>query len=345
MSPAALAGRQPRLLKKGAVAELQPAHALTVDLPSPASARTAPAAATHPQERITAVAAQELPELPEIIPPEDEQPASLPRPRLPTVLGQVAFCIASVAVVSAVMPRIWLLTLALAGIGLLIGMAGLIAASAYERGFLFPFIGLGLCVPAVAVTLLWPSLVGLTPLWRRDNPSIYAGQSVMSLRGQGPSKHLAEGESPWIDASREAIRIGDVRVRAKSATVKVADFVEWERGKTPKDLYLVIGVRVSNVGLSRQVDYKSWYAADAPAVSLTDNLGRSYKLKRFEPGQAVKGHIDQSSVPAQKYLDDVLIFEAPTGVVDYLRLELPASAFGAAGVVRLEIPKQMIAYR
>jgi hypothetical protein len=261
------------------------------------------------------------------------------------MLGLIAFCLGSLALLSALFPRLGIVTVLLAGLGLLIGAAGVVAAAATERGLAFPIVGLCLCVPLVAIVLLWPSLLGLTPVWRSGNPSVYAGQSVVSLSGEGASKHVADGESPWIDASREAIRIGDVKVRATFAKVQIADFVEWNQGRPPRDLYLVIGVRISNVGVGRMFDYKSWYAVDAPALSLTDNLGHSYRLTRFEPGRAVKGHTPKASLPAQKHVNDVLIFEAPVGKVEYLRLELPASVFGAEGLVHLEIPKQMIAYR
>lgn len=47
--------------------------------------------------------------------------------------------------------------------------------------------------------------------------------------------------------------------------------------------------------------------------------------------------------PIQKSVSDVLVFETPIDTVEYLRLELPAQNFGGTGMLRLEIPKQMIA--
>jgi hypothetical protein len=345
-APAAVPGRGPRLAaRKPVVATVPAAQAPPVELAPPPSVRTAPAPATHPEGRIAAAATEEPPAPPEELLPEEEQVPAPPKPRLPTVLGQIAFCLGSLAVVSAAIPRLGILTIVLAGLGLLIGVGGVVAAAAAERGFIFPIVGLCLCVPVVGVMLIWPSLLGLAPLWRKDNRSVYTGQSVVSLGGKGGSKPLADGESPWVDASRDAIRMGDVRIRVRSATVKMADFVEWKDGKVPKEFYLVIELRISNVGLSRSVDYLSWYRADGPAPALTDNQGKSYRVKHFESGRKVKGHVASASIPTQKFVDDVLIFEAPAAGVEYLRLEIPASAFGADGVVRLEIPKEMIAYR
>jgi hypothetical protein len=45
-----------------------------------------------------------------------------------------------------------------------------------------------------------------------------------------------------------------------------------------------------------------------------------------------------------KLIRDVLVFEAPAIGFEYLRLELPCSAFGAPDKFRLEIPKRMIEY-
>jgi hypothetical protein len=43
-----------------------------------------------------------------------------------------------------------------------------------------------------------------------------------------------------------------------------------------------------------------------------------------------------------KFTEDTLFYETPLDNISYLHLELPASAFGGTGMLRLQIPKSMI---
>ena len=59
--------------------------------------------------------------------------------------------------------------------------------------------------------------------------------------------------------------------------------------------------------------------------------------------QQLQERIDEI-VSAGKALNDVLIFERPVGNFSYLRLELPLSAVGGEGQVRLQVPKAMVKF-
>jgi hypothetical protein len=76
---------------------------------------------------------------------------------------------------------------------------------------------------------------------------------------------------------------------------------------------------------------------------LTDNVGKSYRLKDFGPGEEVVGRTSRASISPAKSADDVLVFEAPKTPILFLRLELPCAAFGAKGSVKLEVPGRWIA--
>ncbi len=115
----------------------------------------------------------------------------------------------------------------------------------------------------------------------------------------------------------------------------------------PGDRCLVIGLRITNGGIMRNVRYTGWGggASGQDRPVLRDDRGRTYAEKLFAPGWVVKGHVASATIPPGKTQDDVLIFEAPPASIEYLRLELPASAVGAEGRLRMEVPRSMIAFR
>ena len=79
------------------------------------------------------------------------------------------------------------------------------------------------------------------------------------------------------------------------------------------------------------------------AATLTDNFGNTYKPVRFDLGTQVSGQISAAtSVYPGKEVEDLLVFEPPVDNVQFLRLQLPAAAFGGSGELRLQIPKGMI---
>ncbi len=79
------------------------------------------------------------------------------------------------------------------------------------------------------------------------------------------------------------------------------------------------------------------------AASLTDNFGNPYKRLSLDPGSQVPGQISSAtSIYPGKRLEDLLVFEPPIENLQFLRLELPAAAFGGTGTLRLQIPKTMI---
>jgi hypothetical protein len=55
--------------------------------------------------------------------------------------------------------------------------------------------------------------------------------------------------------------------------------------------------------------------------------------------------VSSASVHPGKSVEDVVVFEEPVARAEYLRLELPASAFGGTGKLRFQIPKSMIERR
>ena len=105
-------------------------------------------------------------------------------------------------------------------------------------------------------------------------------------------------------------------------------------------------MRVSNAGAERVVQFTSWNKpvslGEKGVPLLHDNQGRLYSLKSFPDEVEVAGQVTHAVLPPSKKVEDVLVFEGRPTQVEFLRLELPASAFGSSGIVRMQIPGRMI---
>ena len=167
----------------------------------------------------------------------------------------------------------------------------------------------------------------------------------MSLdRRSGEAPTLAQ-EGETVDSSKEAQQQGDLRIAITSVSINTAPLIPVAGKKPPMDKFLIVQLRLSNVGVERKYDYSGWgqWGSDS-AATLRDTKGKVLKLKRFEATWDVKGQVRSTSIMPGKSVDDVLIFEAPPlkDIPARLRLELPAAAFGHEGNVIFEIPGKTI---
>jgi hypothetical protein len=140
-------------------------------------------------------------------------------------------------------------------------------------------------------------------------------------------------------------------VRIDVASVKIggveADTKDPEKKAPVPGRYLVIQLVVSYTGRTTSgLPYTSW--ADLPGAPsknpplLTDNKDRPYAQVTLEGGVKPAGRSGSLHISPDDQLTEVLLFAPPTGNVEYLHLELPASAFGLTGEFRFHIPKRMI---
>jgi hypothetical protein len=260
--------------------------------------------------------------------------------------GLAAFLLGSFAFLAAAVLHRGGITFGLGLAGLVLGLVGFLVAGAPRR-LVLPAAGVAASLAAVVVAVFLPQWLGLSPLWSPPKPPDQPGEAVMALSGAGGLRPVEDGEVAWVDASRDALLHGDVRLRVSSATVGPAAFEPVPGQKPPSERCLTIGLRITNAGIVRKVNYTSWGGAapGRPRLVLRDNQGRTYPEKAFSFGWVVKGRTATASIPPGKTLDDVLVFEAPPAAVEYLRLELPGSAVGAEGPFRMEVPRSMIVFR
>jgi len=173
-------------------------------------------------------------------------------------------------------------------------------------------------------------------------------QRVHPAAQQTDSDHAAntaEGkEAAWTDARKGPVEHGDVRVRLAGVTVrniKMKDLLGEETVSATK--YLTISIHLVNTNSTRKIDFLGWSAGEGRATVLEDDSGKVYPRLCPAPGVEILGQVRAAvSVDLGKPLDDLLVFEPPMNEIHFLRLELPAAAFGDRGSVRFQIPKEMI---
>ncbi len=141
--------------------------------------------------------------------------------------------------------------------------------------------------------------------------------------------------------------MGDVTLKVVSAVVDRPRVLRSSgRPARPQDPYLVLRLQLENLRDAHKLDYTTWASPQMRAlgVRLTDNLGNTYDPKTFSGG-TIEGQLgpDASLYPHEP-VTEVLVFERPveSPQLRYLRLELPAMAFGDSGRFRIEIPAEMI---
>ncbi len=229
------------------------------------------------------------------------------------VLGVVTF-------VTCWIPLVGILSIPMAGLGFLLGIAGLVGSVKRQgRGIGFAIAGSATCLLALVVSLAINWII-LIAFWDVIIGRYLVNQTVTPLADPCPDQPQPGAEPGWPDASDDAVRQGDLRVRIDDLS----------RQPGAKELHIHVGLE--NVGNSRKIDYQGWGVANAP--TLTDNFGNAYRQ--------MPGHELRETLHPGKSVHDVLVFEAPLANVQYLRLKLPASAFGGWGRLQLEIPRSLL---
>ncbi|MDY0168349.1 MAG: DUF4339 domain-containing protein [Thermoguttaceae bacterium] len=162
-------------------------------------------------------------------------------------------------------------------------------------------------------------------------------------RTEGPADAGADGQR-WLDASKDSAKAGAVNVRVVSVQIgKPRLKSATGQSKLPKEDLLIVTLELTNTDPAKKVVHSGWAgrAAAAHEVSLVDNHGNPYKSKSFT-GAMIDGQQSDTSLYADEPVLDVLVFERPVDAAKHLRLTLPASAVNHEGMLRFEIPKNMI---
>jgi hypothetical protein len=245
-----------------------------------------------------------------------------------------ALLVGSAAILIASLPSVAFLSKPLSVTALLIALAGSMAPALWRR-----------------TALVWPVVVSLLSLgallfagsWPEGRPPPAPPLVAIPLKEKGMVAHQPIDASEWINAAEFAVKAYDLRVQLVSVRLGTVEFEPQGKKSFSSEKYLVVQVRVGYDGAAFQpIPYEPWIdLADAPskvAPTLTDSANKSYAQKTFSSKQQVVGRGGRSYLTPGRQVNEVLVYPLPMGRVEYLRLELPAAAFGRKGTIRFQIP-------
>ena len=267
--------------------------------------------------------------------------AAEPEPAL-NRLGVLSFFLGTLALLCASIPGASFLVLPLACTGLLTAGAGVAVPSARKAGLRFVAAGGAVSALVLAIASCWPTLLRLPTPATSSKPS--TDTQLVYHHAKRSQQRLAPKQSEWVNASQDGVQQAGVRVRIRGVAVMPVALKDATGQRRRGERSLVIRLRISNAQADRLVEYQSWSAAADKPPRLDDDTGKSYTLKHLGPDQVV-GQVQHAWLPMAKWVDDVLVFDAPAGKIEWLRLELPCARVGLEGQFRLEIPRRLIAFQ
>jgi len=267
---------------------------------------------------------------PVIAPPEEwRRPWLFPY----ELIGGLGLVCAGLGAGAAPVPGWQTIAMALAGIGLVLGVIGMVLARKPDRG--------GWLRPAAA-TVLGAVVLGLV----LTRPDLLIGGPPLGDNTPRPfGREVAVTEAPVAPAPTDAsspkigvFSLGTTRITVVSAytgPVKLSTGVTTERG-------LHVSLRIANDSHDHSLTYRGWsfpLAGDkSTGVSLKDDHDKSYKMRAIQPGAEVVGQVREATLRPQSEVDDLLVFEAPTSAITNLMLDLPLTSVGGTGMAHFVIP-------
>jgi len=209
----------------------------------------------------------------------------------------------------------------------------------------------GMCVLLAGLLVVVLLVVLLVKATReKDDPSSTPpdGQQIIALT---PSESRSARWSNVADGivihlNKVAVDVdyvgyGEVRARDRSNRVVITE---------EKD-YLQVFVNIKNLRPTA-LRYNSWYGntfvseGGHVAATLVDDSGRQYEMLAFTGVTEVQGHTPEATLATNDVVKDMLVFVVPSTInrrtIGYFHLDLPADAYGGAGVYRFEIPRHVI---
>lgn len=263
------------------------------------------------------------------------------------ILGVLAFLIGSVGLALASFSGMEPIAVGVTLVGLVLAGIGFFIAYRQETGTLYPLLGIVVCLPALLWSLYCFSQMpkpekprSAAELARKTTVPLNQGNAALSDARPAPAQ-----EDEFVDITKQAEQQGDLRVAVTGVSIGKVNFEPVPGKKPPAERYLIVNVRLGNVGVERKYDYSGWGQwGGENSATLRDTKGKTYKLKRFEAAWEIKGQVRTTAIFPGKSVDDILVFEAPPvkDLPSRLRLELPAPAFGGVGKFQFEVPARSI---
>lgn len=210
------------------------------------------------------------------------------------------------------------------------------------------------------MSLMWPAFGGManvaalcaTIMFRPPSDPQPLGRTLWQTPTElafpcGQRKPVPGNTTEWIDASKEAAQFGGVFVTVASVVSDFAKTGNRTKAGLTKEKCLVVQLQFLTQAKGTQVRYHrlgdKTLNDTAPLPRLVNYHNQSYVPRFIAMGKQATEPFAGTETDAGTVTDDMLLFELPRGNVEFLRLELPAAAFGGTGTIRFHIPKSLIA--
>ncbi len=150
----------------------------------------------------------------------------------------------------------------------------------------------------------------------------------------------------WYDASdKKAPFLHSIGVQITAVRI-CNTALQTLRGETSSaEKFMQVELFIYNGSATKKIQYVGWsgdaFLAPTRAM-LIDNFGNSHRHAYWSGLNKVVGQLKSTAIYPKEGREDVLIFDLPVERMEYLLLELPASAFGASDSFRFKIPRKMI---
>lgn len=227
-----------------------------------------------------------------------------------------------------------LVGIAVASLGLVLGIGGLVLAIVRKgSGVGFPIAGASLSAISLATCVIW-----IVQLDRTVNAINEAVQQV-----NGP-KHL---DAEWIELSDAPIVQHGFEFRFAPVEIKQVRIQSGRRVQESTQKLTVIEIVVENKDGKRKVDFHTWsgrhFTLEPDVAVLMDDLGNTYNRVTFGLGEFPVGGVDRrASLYPNTTVTDILVFEPPLEQATYLQLALPGQNIGIADPIRIRIPMSRV---
>jgi hypothetical protein len=173
----------------------------------------------------------------------------------------------------------------------------------------------------------------------KEMGQIMIGAAILGL--------LLSGQAPAPKYAGTVNQLGPVRVRGTGVAFGYVPLIDLQGRKRPsREIYVAIGIEVSNLSDTRKVDYEPWHASGPPSIdrrlaTLRDEFGNDYRAIDFGIFDRADGQAQPASIHPRKSLTDLLVFEFPIDKANEFFLELPGGNVGEKGrfVFKLSYPE------
>jgi hypothetical protein len=280
--------------------------------------------------------------------PQAERRSTSPDRKGLHFVGVLALLTASAALLCASVGDLGYLTIPLGCCALLLGLVG--ALTAWRGAWparLLAFASVLVSLLILGCALFQPGWLG--PHYRpgteepdpdQDRPHIIPlagvepGSGSLFARKGLPN---SPGNATWVDASRAGVQVNDVRLVITSVHIGLVGLREKKEIRRSDQDYLIIRIRLTNVGAARIIRFAGWAGTGA---RLRDDLGTSYERPSFGTGKTIFGQVHK---PVQVFwggrkAGDILVFSVPPENAQWLYLELPGTPCSVPGPFRFAIP-------